>query len=75
MLKRLHVKYPLFLSDCDETCIFSTNFEKRLNIKFHQNPSSGIRVVSCVQTDGRTDMTKLISTFRDFVNAPKLTEG
>jgi len=23
------------------------------------------------QTDGRTDMTKLIGTFRDFANAPK----
>ena len=36
-------------------------FEKRSNTKFYQNPYSGIR----------TDMTKLIVTFRNFVNAPK----
>jgi hypothetical protein len=39
--------------------------------KFHENSSGGSRVVSCVQTDGRTDMTKLIVAFRNFVNAPK----
>ena len=30
-------------------------FEKVWNIKFHQNPSSGSRVVPCGHTDGRTD--------------------
>jgi hypothetical protein len=30
-------------------------FEKSSNIKFHENPSSGSRVVPCGQTDGRTD--------------------
>jgi hypothetical protein len=30
-------------------------FQKRLNIKFHQNPSSGSRVVPCGRTDGRKD--------------------
>ena len=29
--------------------------EKYSNIKFHENPSSGSRVVLCGQTDGRTD--------------------
>ena len=52
---RVHVKYPLFLSDFDETWIFSTNFEKYSNIKFHENPSGGSRVVPCGRTDGRTD--------------------
>ena len=48
----LHVKYPLFLSDFNETCIFSTQiFEKSSNIKLHENPSSGSRVVPCEQTD------------------------
>ena len=42
-------------------------FEKVSNIKFHQNPSSGSRVVPC----GRTDMTKLIVAFRNFANVPK----
>ena len=50
-------------------------FEKSSNIKFHENPSSGSRVVPCGQTDrrtdGRTDMTKLIVVFRNFANAPK----
>jgi hypothetical protein len=33
-------------------------FEEGSIIKFHQNPSSGSRVVPCGQTDGRTDMMK-----------------
>ena len=40
--------------------------EKSVNIKLHQNPSSGSRVVPC----GRTDVTKLIVIFRNFVSAP-----
>jgi hypothetical protein len=42
-------------------------FEKSTNTKFHENPSSGSRVVPC----GRKDMTKLIVTFRNFANVPK----
>jgi len=30
-------------------------FEKHWNIKFHENPSSGSRVVPCGRTDRRTD--------------------
>jgi hypothetical protein len=45
-------------------------FEKFSNVKFHENPSSGSRVVPCVQTD----MTKLVAAFRDFANAPKITK-
>ena len=30
-------------------------FEKYSDIKFHENPSSGSRVVQCGRTDGRTD--------------------
>jgi hypothetical protein len=45
-----------------------------LNIKFHQNPSSGSRVVSCrltdERTDGQTDMTKLIVAFCNYENVP-----
>jgi hypothetical protein len=44
--------------------------EKSSDIKFHQNPSSGSRVVPCELTEGRTDM-KLIVDFRNFVRAPK----
>jgi hypothetical protein len=50
-------------------------FEKYSNIKFHENPSSGSRVVPSRLTDGRTDgqtdMTKLMIAFRNFVNALK----
>jgi len=46
-------------------------FEKYSNVNFHENPSSGNRVVPCGQMDGRTDMTKLIAAFRNFANAPK----
>jgi len=30
-------------------------FEKSANIKFHENPSSGSRIVPCGQTDGLVD--------------------
>ena len=67
----LLVKYPLLLSDLNETWIFSTVFRTNSNIKFHANPSSGGRVVPWGQTDGQTDMMNLIAVFRDFTNAPK----
>ena len=42
------VKYPLFLSDFNESSIFSTNFQKKNSKnKFYENPTSGIRVVPC----------------------------
>ena len=53
-------------------------FEKYSNIKFHENPSSGSLDVQFVRTrghrraeGGRTDMTKVIVAFRNFVNAHK----
>jgi len=42
-------------------------FEKDSNIKFHENPSSGSRVVPC----GQTDIMKLTVAFRNFANASK----
>jgi hypothetical protein len=42
-------------------------FEKSPDIKFHENPSSGSRVVPC----GRTDVTKLIVAYRNFANTPR----
>jgi len=41
-------------------------FERYSNIKFHENPSSGNRVV----LSGQTDITKLIVAFRNFAKAP-----
>jgi hypothetical protein len=42
-------------------------FEKYSNIKFHENPSSGIKGVPC----GQTDMTKLIVAFCNFSKTKK----
>ena len=52
---RLHATYPLFLSDFNETWMFSTNFLKYSNIRFHENLSSRSPVVLCGRTDRETD--------------------
>jgi hypothetical protein len=67
----LDVKYPLFLSDLMKREFFKRFFEKYSNGQFHQNPSSGSRVVPCGRTDGRTYMTELIIAFCNFTNHPK----
>jgi len=45
------------------------------NIKFHENPSGGSRVVPCGridrQTDRQTEMAKLIGAFRNFMYVAK----
>ena len=41
--------------------------EKSSNTKFHENRSSGSRVLPC----GRTDMTKLIVALHNFAKLPK----
>ena len=48
-------------------------FFKKIHIRFHENTSSGSRVVPCGQKEGQTDrhMTKLIGTFRNFADAAK----
>jgi hypothetical protein len=46
MFVDLHVKYPSFLSDFNETLIFSSDFRKIQN-KFNENPCRGSRVVPC----------------------------
>jgi hypothetical protein len=60
-------KYPFFLLHVNEIEFSRNIFEKYS--KFHENPSSGSQVVSCGRTDIRTDMTKTIVAFRNFVNA------
>ena len=40
---------------------------------FHENPSSGSRVVPRARTDGQTDMTNLIIAFRSFANVSENT--
>jgi hypothetical protein len=58
MCTGIRVRCQLVLLDCNETGICWTDY-------------SGYRVVPCGQTDGRTDMTKLIVAFRNFAKAPK----
>jgi len=43
-------------------------FEKYSDVKYHDNPSSGSRIVPSEQTD----MTKPIADFRNFANALKI---
>jgi len=69
---RSSCKVPLCWSDFNENLIFSTGFRKTLKCQIswkstQQKPSYATR------TDGRTDMTKLIVTFRSFTNSPKIT--
>jgi hypothetical protein len=65
--------YPLFLPDFSETWIFLTQiFQKSSNIKFHENPSNGSRVVPCGRVDGCTGMTKLTVIFCNCTSAPKM---
>jgi hypothetical protein len=64
----LHVKYPLFSSDFNETWIFSTRFREMLKYKIlwqftRCGPSRSMR------TDEQTDIKKLIVVFQNFANA------
>jgi hypothetical protein len=77
-----HVKYPLFLSAFNENYIFSTDFRKYTNIKFHEIPPSWIRCIACGRIDEQTDReterqrgretatTKPTVPFRNFANTP-----
>ena len=60
---------PLFLSDFNETWIFSTDFRKIL--KYQISWLSVQWETSCsVRTDRLTDTKKLTVAFRNFANAP-----
>jgi len=50
----LHVKFQLFFSDFNETLNPRQILQKYYNIKFHENPSSGSRVVPSGQTVSET---------------------
>ena len=72
-VKKLRIKYSLFVSDSNGTYIFSTGFFKKSQI-LHLIK---IRLLGAElfhadgQTDGRTNVTKLIVAFRNFSNALK----
>jgi len=63
----LHIMYPFFGPILTKLEFSRQIFEKYSNVKFHENPSGGSRVVSC----GRTDKVTLKVAFRNFVNALK----
>ena len=68
MFTGLHVKYPLFLSDFNETWSFHDGVSKNSPISgFTNNRRVGAELF---HADGQTDMTKLIFAFHIFVNAP-----
>jgi hypothetical protein len=71
MWKRLHVKYPLFLSDLNETWNFWTDFRKRPISRFFK-----IRLVGAelFHAEGQTDM-KLIVAFRNFFTKVSKKQG
>jgi hypothetical protein len=70
----LHVKYLLFLSDFNQTWILSTYFQKIFKVLNFMKicPVRAELVHVEGQTDGQTDMMKLIVTFCNFVNTPKI---
>jgi len=64
----LHVEYRYYGPISMKREFSRQIFEKYRNIKFYENPASERRVAPCGRTDGRTDMTKLIVPFRNYVN-------
>jgi hypothetical protein len=66
----LHVRYRYSFQFLRKLEFSRQIVEKYSNIKFHENPSSGNRVVPCGETDRHTDMTK-ITVFHYFAKPPK----
>jgi len=65
----LHLKYPLFLSDFNETLIFLTYFQKNAQVSnFIQIHLVGGKLF---HVDEQTDMMKLVVVLRNFANTPK----
>jgi len=49
---------------------FSRPIFENTDIRFHENPSSGSRVVPCGHTHGQVDTTKLTVAFCSFASEP-----
>jgi hypothetical protein len=59
----LYVKYPLVLADLMKLVFSGQIFEKYSDMKFYESLSSWSRVIPRGQTEGRTEMMKLIVAF------------
>ena len=70
MYTLINVKYPLFLSDFNDTLIFSTDFRKCSHFKFCKIFVPWEAGCS-MRTDIQADITKLITAFLNFVKAAK----
>ena len=70
----IHVQCRLFLSDCNETWVISTDFRQIFKYQVLWKSVQWERSYS-MGTDGQTDMTALIITFRYFTKAPKMGEA
>ena len=75
MIKNVHwspCKVPVIPVRFEWNLNFLDSFAKSTYISdFNENSSSGMQFVVFAQTEGRTDMTKLIVAFRNFAIAPK----
>jgi hypothetical protein len=63
----LHVKYPLSISNLNETGIYSTNFLKIHKYQTLRKPRPVGAELS--HADGQTDISNLIIVVRNFVKA------
>ena len=53
-VQHLHEKYLFLWTDCKECRLFLPDFRKEFNMKFHENSSTGRRVIPCGRTEERT---------------------
>jgi len=67
MFARLHVKYPLLLSDFNETLIHGKDFREILKLSNFMK----VRTVDLFHADGQTGMTEVNVVFRNFKNVPQ----
>jgi len=70
----VRVKFPLFLSHCNENSILSTDFRKVLKDKCNENLTSGSRGVPRGPTDRLTWQAKLLfETLRTRLNIQRIS--
>jgi hypothetical protein len=70
----LHVKLPIFLLNLNQTRILPTDFRKilkyQISLKSFQWERSAPYGEAEMRTDGWTDKTKFMVSFRNFLKAP-----